>query len=118
MKYGSSAAPAAEGEAASLYERLGGLYPIARAVDEFIDRLVVNETLNANPAVVAARDPATRPGLKFHVAALLAEAAGGPQVYTGRSMKETHARLDISVSEDTQDPCAQDIVLESVEVET
>ena len=28
------------------------------------------------------------------------------------------ARLDISVSEDTQDPCAQDIVLESVEVET
>jgi hydrogenase nickel incorporation protein HypA/HybF len=29
-----------------------------------------------------------------------------------------NARLDISVSEDTQDPCAQDIVLESVEVET
>ena len=28
------------------------------------------------------------------------------------------ARLDISVSEDTRDPCAQDIVLESVEVET
>lgn len=29
-----------------------------------------------------------------------------------------HARLDISVSEDTRDADAQDIVLESVEVET
>jgi len=91
-----AAAPARGEETASLYRRLGGLYPIARVVDEFINRLVVNEALNANPAVVAARDPATRAGLKFHVTAFLAEAAGGPQVYTGRSMKETHARLNIS----------------------
>lgn len=83
-------------EAASLYRRVGGLYPIARVVDEFIDRLVVNETLNANPVVVAARDPATRAGLKFHVTAFVAAAAGGPQAYSGRSMKETHARLNIS----------------------
>lgn len=85
-----------EAEAAGLYVRLGGLYPIARMVDEFIDRLIANETLNANPAVIAARDPATRAGLKFHVTAFVAAAAGGPQAYTGRSMKETHARLNIS----------------------
>ena len=80
----------------SLYSRLGGLYPVARLVDEFIDRLVVNETLNANAAVVAARDPATRAGLKYHVTAFVAQAAGGPQVYTGRTMKETHAKLKIT----------------------
>ena len=92
----SSLSSKQEAETASLYRRLGGLYPIARLVDEFIDRLVANETLNANPAVVAARDPATRAGLKFHVTAFVAAAAGGPQAYTGRSMKETHAHLDIS----------------------
>jgi len=81
---------------ASLYSRLGGLYPIARLVDDFIDRLVVNETLNANAAVVAARDPATRAGLKYHVAAFVAQAAGGPQIYTGRTMTETHAKLNIT----------------------
>jgi hemoglobin len=95
MTYLTNLVPAEERET-SLYARLGGLYPIARMVDEFIDRLVANETLNANAAVAAARDPATRPGLKFHVTALLAQAAGGPQAYTGRKMKETHARLNIS----------------------
>src|SRR5262245_21270171 len=31
----------------SLYERLGGTYPIAVVVDDFIERLLVNDTLNA-----------------------------------------------------------------------
>ncbi len=34
----------------SLYERLGGIYGIA-AVDNLVDRLNVNATANANPAV-------------------------------------------------------------------
>ncbi|MGB8275660.1 MAG: group 1 truncated hemoglobin [Alphaproteobacteria bacterium] len=92
----AAARPAAAREKAGLYERLGGLYPIARMVDDFIDHLVVNETLNANEAVLRARDPTTRPGLKYHVTAFVAEAVGGPQVYTGRTMKETHVRLNIS----------------------
>jgi hemoglobin len=92
----AAARPAAGPEKASLYERLGGLYPIARMVDDFIDHLVVNETLNANEAVLRARDPTTRPGLKYHVTGFVAAAVGGPQTYTGRSMKETHVRLNIS----------------------
>ena len=40
----------------SLYERLGGTYPISVVVDSFIDLLLVNDTLNSNPAIKAARD--------------------------------------------------------------
>ncbi|MGH9459819.1 MAG: group I truncated hemoglobin, partial [Vicinamibacteria bacterium] len=51
----------------SLYDRLGGLYNIAAVVDSFIEKLVVNPTLNANPAINAARRPERLPGLKVHV---------------------------------------------------
>ena len=33
----------------SLYERLGGVYAIASVVDDFIDRIMVDPRLNANP---------------------------------------------------------------------
>ena len=36
---------------ATLYERLGGVYSIATVVDDFIDRIMVDPRLNANPAV-------------------------------------------------------------------
>jgi hypothetical protein len=39
----------------SLYDRLGGVYNIATVVDNFIERLLVNDTLNANPAINEAR---------------------------------------------------------------
>jgi len=52
--------------------------------------------LNANPAVKKARNPAAEPGLKFLVTAFVAQAAGGPQIYTGRSIKEVHSRLNIT----------------------
>ena len=35
----------------SVYERLGGVYSIATVVDEFIDRIMVDPRLNANPRV-------------------------------------------------------------------
>ena len=43
--------------APSLYERLGGVYPISAVVDDFIERVYVSATLNANPAVSRARSP-------------------------------------------------------------
>jgi hemoglobin len=80
---------------ASLYERLGGVYPIAVVVDAFIDALLVNETLNANPAIAAARERVPAPGLKYHVTSLVCQATGGPCRYTGRTMKAAHAQLNI-----------------------
>jgi hemoglobin len=36
-------------ESPSLYERLGGVYNIATVVDDFIDRIMIDGRLNANP---------------------------------------------------------------------
>lgn len=79
-----------------LYDRLGGVYSIATVVDDFIDRLLVNETLNANPAIKASRDRVPKAGLKFHVTALVCQVTGGPCKYSGRTMTEAHAKLNIT----------------------
>ncbi|HWD22705.1 MAG TPA: group 1 truncated hemoglobin [Burkholderiales bacterium] len=83
----------------SLYDRLGGAYPISVVVDSFIDLLLVNDALNANPAIKAARDRVPAAGLKFHVTALVCQVTGGPCRYTGRTMKPAHAHLNISERE-------------------
>ena len=83
----------------SLYERLGGVYSIATVVDDFIERLLVNATLNANPAINEARKRVPKAGLKFHVTALVCAATGGKCAYTGRPMKESHEKLNISQAE-------------------
>ena len=80
----------------SLYSRLGGAYAIATVVDDFIERLLVNATLNANPRINEARARVPKAGLKFHVTALVCQVTGGPCTYTGRSMKAAHAHLNIN----------------------
>ena len=82
-----------------LYERLGGLQGITVVVDDFINRLVVNKTLNKNPAINAGRKSSPAPYLKFQVSQLICELAGGPCKYTGKAMKESHAHLNISEKE-------------------
>ena len=96
---GSTAGAQAQKTEKSLYDRLGGAYPIAVVVDDFIDRLLVNDTLNANPAIKEARDRVPAPGLKFHVTTMVCEATGGPCKYVGRDMKTAHARLNITQKE-------------------
>ena len=78
---------------------MGGVYPIATVVDDFIERLLVNNTLNANPAIKAARDRVLKAGLKFQVTSLVCQLAGGPQKYAGRGMKEAHVHLHITEKE-------------------
>src|SRR5215510_15914876 len=87
----AQAPPVAKG-APSLYDRLGGAYSIATVVDDFIERLLVNDTLNANPAINEARKRVPKAGLKFHVTTLVCQATGGPCKYVGRDMKTSHAR--------------------------
>lgn len=82
-----------------LYERLGGLKGITVVVDDFINRLVTNKTLNKNPAINAGRKSAPAPYLKFQVSQLICELASGPCKYTGKTMKESHAHLNISEKE-------------------
>ena len=86
-------------EKKSLYDRLGGAYAIATVVDAFIEKLLVNDTLNANPAINEARARVPKAGLKFQVTALVCQVTGGPQTYNGRSMKEAHRHLHITEGE-------------------
>ncbi len=86
-------------DSTSLYARLGGIYPIAAVVDDFIERLLVNDTLNANPAIDEARTRVPKAGLKYLVTEMVGMATGGPQTYTGRSMKDSHTHLKITEGE-------------------
>lgn len=83
----------------SLYDRLGGLAPISVVVSDFIDALIPDAVLNANPAIDAARKRVPAPYLKYHVTALVCKTTGGPCQYHGRTMKEAHAHLDIGERE-------------------
>lgn len=83
----------------SLYDRLGGVYSIATVVDDFIDRIMVDPRLNANPRVDEAHHRVTPPGFKYLVTEMLCWAAGGPQSYSGRAMDESHRHLVITPGE-------------------
>jgi hemoglobin len=83
----------------TLYDRLGGVYSIATVVDDFIDRIMVDPRLNANPRVDEAHHRVLPPGFKYLVTEMVCWAAGGPQKYTGRSMKESHQELRITAGE-------------------
>ena len=82
----------------TLYDRLGGIYNIATVVDNFIDRIMVDPRLNANPRVDEAHHRVSPPGFKYLVTEMLAWAAGGPQQYAGRPMGDSHR--DLMITED------------------
>lgn len=83
----------------SLYERLGGIFAIATVVDDFIDRVMANPKLNANPKVDEAHHRVPPAGFKYLVTEQVGWASGGPQTYTGRSMYDSHVELDITEEE-------------------
>ena len=84
---------------ASLYERLGGVYAIATVVEDFVDRIMVDPRLNANPKVDEAHHKVPPAGFKYLVVELVCWATGGPQTYTGRSMYDSHVHLEITEEE-------------------
>ena len=83
----------------SLYDRLGGVYSIATVIDDFIDRIMVDPRLNANPKVDEAHHRVPPAGFKYLVTEMVCWATGGPQKYTGRAMKESHQDLMITAAE-------------------
>jgi hemoglobin len=83
----------------TLYERLGGVYSIAVVVDDFIDRVMADPRLNANPAVDEAHHKVPPAGFKYLVTEMVCWATGGPQRYTGRSMADSHRHLNITPRE-------------------
>ncbi len=80
----------------TLYERLGGVYSIATVIDDLIDRVITDARLNANPAVNEAHHKVLPAGFKYLATEMVCWAAGGPQKYTGRSMRDSHQHLNIT----------------------
>jgi hemoglobin len=83
----------------TLYERLGGVYSIATVVDDFIDRIMADPRLNANPMVDEAHHRVSSQGFKYLVTEMVCWATGGPQTYSGRSMGDSHRHLSINNQE-------------------
>jgi hemoglobin len=86
-------------ETLTLYERLGGVYSIAIVVDDFIDRIMADPRLNANPLVDEAHHRVSSQGFKYLVTEMVCWATGGPQSYSGRSMPDSHRHLSITNQE-------------------
>ena len=74
----------------NIYEELGGQAGIAVVVDDFYRRCIADEVLGEwfGSADIAA--------LTVHLNAYLAVALGGPELYSGRSMRNAHAGLGIT----------------------
>ena len=84
-----------EPTAKPLFERLGGIYGIAAAVDVLTARLYVNGAANANPVTAQFHGQNGQPGFKFLVTAWSIEQTGGPKIYPGRDMREAHAHINV-----------------------
>jgi len=93
---------------ASLYERLGGSFPIAAVVDHFSDAVVRNPITgqgSKDPKLDewSTDDLGRLPGLKFERTLWVCDIAGGPQGYGATKpgsadlgLEEAHRALEIS----------------------
>jgi hemoglobin len=84
------------GATPTLYKRVGGYDAIAAVTDDFIGRLASDKQLARFFGGVSAD---SQKKLRQHVVDQLCEATGGPCIYTGRTMKTSHAGLGISDSD-------------------
>src|SRR5258708_25903678 len=86
-------------EPVTLYDRLGGIYNIATVVDDFIDRIMVDPRLNANPRVDEAHHCVAPAGFKYLLTEIVGWATDGSQQYSGRPMEDNHRDLIIKPQE-------------------
>jgi hemoglobin len=82
----------------SLYERLGGAGGIAALVDDIVEAHMANPLIKAR--FLPYREQAdTLAKVKQHTCDFFGAGSGGPEVYSGRSMRDTHRGMNISEQE-------------------
>lgn len=95
----------------SLYQRLGGAYPIAAVVDHFSDALLKNSKIvEANPELREWHTVKYRerlPGLKFLRTLWVCAVAGGPFEYNAQDLRDAH--FDLHVSPEVFDEVAAEL---------
>lgn len=80
---------------ASLYAQLGGNAAISAVIDQFITNVAGDARINAFFAD-AASDPARLLKLRNNLINQIGEATGGPEKYTGATMKASHKGMGVS----------------------
>lgn len=80
----------------SLYERVGGINNIAVLIDDVIERSYVDEVFKANPLIEEAHKRYPKAAYKYNATSLACMVMGGPQKYTGRSLKDAHQHLRVT----------------------
>jgi hemoglobin len=88
----------------SLYERIGGIYPISLVVNRFSDKVVENPKVGKGSANPQLNDWSTNhldrlPGLKYMRTLWVGAVSGGPFEYTGKNLGDAHAKLRIKPEE-------------------
>lgn len=84
---------AAQDDAPSLYERMGGYDVIAATVDDFLARL--NADARLQPLFVGV-SATSGPRIRQHIVDFVCAETGGPCAYHGRSMADAHAGMPIA----------------------
>lgn len=77
----------------SLYDRLGGYNAVAAVVDDFVGRLVADKQFER---FFVGHSTDSKKRIRQHIVDQFCAAAGGPCIYTGRTMKDSHMGLGIS----------------------
>lgn len=90
------AASAQDEKAKTLYQRLGGYDAIAAVVDDFVVRLVTDKQFER---FFVGHSTDSKKRIRQHILDQFCAAAGGPCVYTGRTMKDSHVGLGITEAE-------------------
>ncbi|HEY4003996.1 MAG TPA: group 1 truncated hemoglobin [Pseudonocardia sp.] len=73
----------------SIYDSIGGASAVTLAVDDFYARVL------SDPELKPYFDGVDMAHLIAHQRAFIGAAIGGPEIFTGRSMREAHARLHV-----------------------
>ena len=103
----------------SLYERLGGVFPIAAVVNRFSDEVIKNPKVGQTSQNPDLREWHTKkldrlPGLKFMRTLWVVAASGGPLKYTGTKPGRTQlglekAHWDLHISPEEFDEVAAEL---------
>lgn len=80
----------------SLYARIGGLNGMARAVDAMVNHVLGDKTILENKQLQMRAKPENVPGLKVQITNLMSSMTGGPETYSGRTMKDAHRGMAIT----------------------
>jgi len=87
-----------KGNGSTLYQRLGGVYPIAQFVDTLVDKVLAGDRVHVESDriedLAGKRHP---PGLKYMLTELVCSSTGGPEVVTSKGFDE--AKLGVQPQE-------------------